>query len=311
MRHFHAVKHVITSDAGASSAGKQGDFSDADRTLFLLLKSSEFVLGCIQTVVGTRDEYIAMEAFFEALTVEIEKGWYELSLNIVSLRPGLGNLHVSSLGSLIVEFLAEKREYSGALRSTLHTVVGALPETLLKKIHHYLKGVPISMDNALGACILLRDYEERPNSLEKSVVGYVRSHDLDWSSWMYYLITVRHLLDLPLAASAFETLGKEIATALMEEYGHPSSWHGTRPYLQQMQSEAEFGLHLFKPHDGLLLVLHYLEDDGTMKLLPSAVDRKQEKFLLDHAVLAYIRTYFVCKESVKHGAYIRASLQKA
>lgn len=287
-----------------SSPTERRDFSEGEKTLFLRLKPAEFFLSCIQMVEATHVELLVVEDSFVPLTDMIERSWYALAINIVSLRPGMEKLHVSSLGGLIMEFLAEKPEAGTSLWNELKSAVDTMPESFLRKIHHRLERTQINMDNAWGACILLRDYDEGTTCLDKSVAEYVRCHNFDSSTWWYCLVTTRHVLKQPLAANAFKTLSKEIATSVMKACGHPASWYANRALLEQKQAETDSST--FKTHDELLLVLNYLEVEGSIKIVPDAVDRDDEEFLLNTIVVTYIRTYFVHHESVKHAARIRA-----
>lgn len=111
------------------------------------------------------------------------------------------------------------------------------------------------------------------------------------------MVATRHALNLPLAQHAFKSLCREMATDLMEIYGHPSSWHAYYSFLQQKQTES--ASKLFKAQDALVIILGHFELEGNVEILSPHVDREKANFMLDPAVLMCIRTYFVTKETAE------------
>lgn len=286
------LKRKAAGDDLASSAESRREPSNADCARFLRLKSVEFVLSCLLSVEATPAEYINVKELLLPLTEFIERSWAELAVNLVSLGPGLEKLSAAS--SLIGDYIANKPEGDLSFNQMLFSTINDLPRSFLRKIHHHLDKVEINSDNAWGACILLRNYHERPNSIGQATVNKVREWNLHSEHFWWYLVTARHVLKHPLATSAFKTLSKEVAARVMKKYGHPSSWHGSRHDLQRMQADTES--RVCTTHHNLLIILNHFELEGDVKILPSHINRAEKNFLLDPVNLIHIRSYFANKE---------------
>lgn len=291
----HALKRKAAGDDGASSAGKHREMSAEDQRLFMHLNSVEFVLSCLESVESTANEYQLVTGLVVPLTEIAERKWAELTVNMVSLRPGLEKL--SALSGLVGDYVANKPAQDLSISEVLRHAIHALPKSLLTKIHHHLSSLQINIDNAYGACLLLKDYHKMPHSLERSVLRRVRTWALPADLYWWYFVAARHALHLPLASHAFKSLSSDIAWSLMKEYGHPASWHSCRAFLEQKQSSKQS----FKCH---------FELEGGVDILSPHVNRGRENFLLDPAVLASIRTHFISVETAEKKAKLRSHRQE-
>lgn len=294
--------------AGSAKSGENlGELSKADQKLFLALTSSDFVLSCVLGVEEvTPTEYPPIERLVEDLTGAIERNWCQLALQRVSLRPGLQKL--SDVTHLISDFVAEKAEGDPPLSTVLRNSLAALPVSFCQKMHHKLRSMMITFSNAMGACLLLLYGGKPENTHARALLLRIGSADLGPTmSWMYFVLA-RHMLDLPMRASAFEALSREVATALLKKYGHPSSWCAYRKKLQQMQTDTE--RFWCKAHDDMLVIFCNFELHAGVPININ-IDRNCHNFLLNTVVLGCIRNHFVKKEAEEKEAALRARLQQA
>lgn len=292
------------------ASGGSSKPSNADLTLFLQLKTSEFVLKCMHNVAAeaTPEDYLIVKELFVPFTNAIERAWADLIINVVSSRPGFWRL--STIDHLISDFIGPKPEFRTSLWWVLRKTVDALPKDFVLKIHRYLSGLRITMDNSCGACLLLYRYNQidSVDSLDKSVfhsvaLGFIADPKNMW----HYFVAARHILKHPLAAAAFPSLSQDIFTCLVRKYGHPQSWYSYQPSLLRMQTESQW--RTLKAHDEMLLMLNHLEFEGGVKILPSHIDRTADNFLLDPVVLTFLRTHFVDVDIARRDALVRSSVR--